>query len=142
MSNSVELELAMACDLANKWARESGVAECRDPYSPYGLSTVIDRLWAHNSSVLSKLRSDNDALTTERVIAEPTAPVTAMAESQSPPSVVGHLLFAGDNTVRDTDGALVSVPRSLVIQFADDESIRRAIANRKCEFILLETPEE
>ena len=59
-------------------------------------------------------------------------------------NVVGNVIFAGNNTIvvcdvpRDDTEERIPVTRSLVIQFADDDAIRTAIANRKCEFTLFE----
>jgi len=53
-------ELATACDLANTWARECNVGECRDPYSGLALRNLIDRIWSKASADLTESRRKAD----------------------------------------------------------------------------------
>jgi len=48
-ADNLESQLSMATDLANSWAREMGVEECRNPYTNGALRNLIDRLWNHTN---------------------------------------------------------------------------------------------
>lgn len=41
----LRIEIACAADLLNKWCRESGVQEVKNPYENLELRNTINRLW-------------------------------------------------------------------------------------------------
>lgn len=51
-------QVATFTDLANTWARESNVEECRDPYKDFSLRDLIDRLWCKSSDKQEKIRAE------------------------------------------------------------------------------------